>query len=105
MPQSGWISGESKCFARQTACSGESGRSLYSSSGKISLTSRLKPCVELGAAATGLGEDEAPLLDKVAEVLSGLGRKLGRLVAVEESDRGLEHVLDRGARSGRRPAR
>ena len=39
MPQSGWISGESRCLARQTGCSGSSGRSWYSASGKISFIS------------------------------------------------------------------
>ena len=60
MPQSGWTSGESRCLARQTGWSAESGLSSHLLGGNISFIRRLKPSVESPAAATGLGEDEAP---------------------------------------------
>ena len=65
-------------------------------SGKSSLISRLKPRSKRPAAAAGVGENETPLLDKRLEVLLGLLRKLGGLVPVEEHDRGLKHLLNRG---------
>ena len=52
--------------------------------------------VELGARAAGLGHDEAPLVDVVAEGPLGLGGELGGLVPVEVEDRGLQEVLDGG---------
>ncbi len=55
-----------------------------------------KPGVELRAAAAGLGEDEAALLDVVAEVLLAERGEFGGLVAVEEEDGGLQQVLDGG---------
>ena len=56
----------------------------------------LEAGVELGAGAAGVGEEEAPLLDVVAEVLLGQGVELGGLVAVEEDDGRLEEVGDGG---------
>ena len=49
MPQSGWISGDSRCRARQTGCSGGSRRSWNSGGGKISSMSRRKPWSNSGS--------------------------------------------------------
>ncbi len=73
------------------ACIPPRGRSLHQ---------LLEALVELAAAAAGLGEEEAPLLDVFAQVLLGDGRKLGGLVAVEEDDRGLEQLRRRVATPG-----
>ena len=74
--------------------------------GRAPSSSSRKPSSNSGLAAAGLGEDEAPLLDVVAEVLPAPAAvELGGLVAVEEDDRGLEQVLDGGDGRGRRPAR
>ena len=52
--------------------------------------------VELAAAAAGVGEDEAALLDEVPEVLPCQSSEFGRLVAVEEDDRRLEQLGNAG---------
>src|SRR5271165_285801 len=52
--------------------------------------------VECPIAAAGIGEDETSLFDKFAEVGRGLGRKIRRFVAVEESNGRLEHLLKVG---------
>ena len=105
MPQSGWTSGVSRCLARQTGCSSASGRSWYSSSGKISFIEPPEALVELLVAAAGVGEQEAALLDVVADVLPGRGGELRGVVAVEEEDRRLEQVRQPWRCRGRRPAR
>ena len=56
----------------------------------------LEAGIELGAGAAGVGEQEAALLDVLAEVLLGLGTELGDAVAIEEDDGGLEEVGDGG---------
>ena len=88
MPQSGWTSGESRCLARQTGCSGGERPELVLLLGEDLLHQLLEALVELRTAAAGVGEDEAPLLDELAEVLPGRGGELGRVVAVEEERSG-----------------
>ncbi len=71
MPQSGCDSGSSTCLARQTGCSGKSGWSCNSGSGKIVFHQLPETLVELLVAATGVGDQEAALIDEVAEILPG----------------------------------
>src|SRR5262245_51213213 len=52
--------------------------------------------VERPASATSVREDETSLLDEALEVLLGLWRKIGGVVAVQESDWRLEHFLNAG---------
>ena len=54
----------------------------------------MKPLVEIPAAAAGIGEDETSLVDELASFCLAWGSKLGCFVAVEEDDRGLEHLLN-----------
>ena len=65
----------------------------------------LEAVVELRGAAAGVGEEEAALLDVVAEVLPRGVVELGGLVAVEEEDRAPGAGRRRRRRRGRRPAR
>ena len=65
----------------------------------------LEAGVELAAAAASVGEDEAPLLDELPEVLPGQGVEFGGLVAVEVDDRRLKQLGNAGDRRDRRLAR
>ncbi len=64
-----------------------------------------KALVELLVAAAGIGEEKAALLDILADVLPGHTIEFGSTVSVEEEDRRLEQILDRGIGWGPRPAR
>ncbi len=71
IPQSGWMSGLSKCLARQTGWSSLSGRSWYSGSGKISFINCLNPSSNSLLPQQASANREAALLDGVAEVSPG----------------------------------
>ena len=83
----------------------ERGRSLYSSSGKISFISCLKPWSNSRLPQQASAKMKPPCSTKSRRFCLADGRELGRVVAVEEDDRGLEQVRDGGDRRDRRPAR
>ena len=79
IPQSGWMSGESKCLARHTGWS-SIGAGAGSGSGKMSAMSCLNPRSNSPAATAVLREQGTPLLDELAEVslaISGTGVRDG----------------------------
>ncbi len=65
--------------------------------GEDVLDQEAEALVELVLAAAGVDEQEAALIDVVADVLAGRLGELGHAMAVEEEDRGLEQVLHRRA--------
>src|SRR5262249_15011110 len=54
----------------------------------------LETPVKRPAPATRVREDEASLLDEALQVLPGLRRKIGDVMAVQERDRRLQHLLN-----------
>ena len=96
IPQSGWMSGDEQVLGTPDRMVLGEGPQLVFRLGEDLRHQLLESLVKLFAAATGLGEQKSPLLDELAQVLLGDGRKLGGMMAVEEDDRGLEQLRQRG---------
>ena len=96
IPQSGWMSGRQQVLGPPDRVILGERPKLVGFLGEDFRHQLLEASVELEAAATGLGEDETPLLDEITQVLPGDRRKLRSVVAVEEDDGGLKQVWNRG---------